>query len=344
MVAINLAPLNRTCKIENEDREYNIMNNSKLKNPDVIIVILSAPKNLNRRIAIRSTWLKLADNTQKHNSNIRIIKHYFVIGTLGLSNSQLAILKTEQIEYNDLLNLPIYDSYSNLTEKVIKSFSWLTDQLDVGLDFKFILKCDDDSFVRLDNFIRELSHLEIIYLKSYINDSYTIDHSSSYMTVNYQMNKFGPNISRGLYWGYFSGNARIKTKGKWKETEWILCDYYTPYALGGGYVLSKDLVIYLGRNADYLRYYNSEDISVGAWLSVVNNLVRIHDVRFDTQWIPRGCQNFFLISHNLSILKMEELYKNILHSGNLCKEEFLEYSHYLYNWSVPPSKCCSKIK
>lgn len=56
-----------------------------------------------------------------------------------------------------------------------------------------------------------------------------------------------------LYWGYFHGNAKIKTSGKWKESDWIVCDRYVPYALGGGYILSKSLITYMARNADQLK-------------------------------------------------------------------------------------------
>lgn len=254
MITINLAPLNKTCKIENQDKEYNIMKNSKLKGPDLIILILSAPNNLDKRDVVRNTWLKLVDNIKRTGRNIAIVRHYFVVGSLGLSNKELANLKTEQIKYNDVLNLPMYDGYNNLTEKVAKSFSWLNDQLDIGLNFKYILKCDDDSFVRIDNLVHELNHVEIIYIKSDIKDDSMInDNSSPYIRANFQKNKVDTNSSRGLYWGYFSGNAEVRSKGKWKETEWMLCDTYLPYALGGGYVLSKDLVVYIARNADYLR-------------------------------------------------------------------------------------------
>lgn len=90
------------------------------------------------------------------------------------------------------------------------------------------------------------------------------------------------------------------------------------------------------------RYYNSEDISLGAWLAPVNNIIRIHDTRFDTEWISRGCQNSYLVSHNLSTKRMHELYNTIMKTKNLCDKETLNRSHYLYNWSLPPSKCCSK--
>lgn len=90
------------------------------------------------------------------------------------------------------------------------------------------------------------------------------------------------------------------------------------------------------------RYYNSEDTSVGAWLASVSNIVRIHDIRFDTEWTTRGCQDYYLISHNLSTNKMVEMYDNIVKFGRLCNRETINRSHYLYDWGFPPSKCCNR--
>lgn len=79
-------------------------------------------------------------------------------------------------------------------------------------------------------------------------------------------------------------------KGKWKESEWILCDRYLPYQvlsftkwrskrvsvnhkllqLGGGYVLAHDLVEYLGRNSKLFKIYKNEDVAVGAWLAGID--------------------------------------------------------------------------
>jgi galactosylxylosylprotein 3-beta-galactosyltransferase len=50
------------------------------------------------------------------------------------------------------------------------------------------------------------------------------------------------NYEKSLYWGFFDGRAPVQKSGKWQETNYVLCDRYLPYALGGGYVLSHDLV------------------------------------------------------------------------------------------------------
>ena len=46
--------------------------------------------------------------------------------------------------------------------------------------------------------------------------------------------------------------------------------HYLPYALGGGYVLSEDVVRYVVRNEAWLTRYNNEDASLGVWLAPLN--------------------------------------------------------------------------
>lgn len=337
ILVTNLFPINKTCQLDASDREYNIMQNSKLKNPELIILIMSAPKNLERRNAIRETWLKLRNRTNK------IFKHYFVIGSFELTADQLLHLSSEQSVYSDMLILPMVDSYANLTLKVLNSFIWLNEQLDVGYNFKYVLKCDDDSFVRIDSLLHEIEHIELIYLKSNLTEANLLnDNNSPYLRANVQYNDKSALRNLHLYWGYFHGRGRVQTNGKWTESNWIMCDYYMPYALGGGYIISKDLVHYIAINRNYLRLYQSEDVSVGAWLSVVNNILRIHDSRFDTEWTSRGCQNYHLISHHLSIKLMRSIYNSIEKTGNLCSHESSKRAYYLYDWGAPPSKCCNK--
>lgn len=255
MFTVSLIPIDKTCRIENNDREYNIMKDSKLKSPELIILILSAPENFAKRNTIRETWLKLKNRAHHTDGDYLNFKHYFVIGGLGLTVDKTKIINSEQLKYNDILILPLYDSYSNLTQKVLKSFGWLQGQYEFGVDFKYILKCDDDSFVRIDNLIHEIAQIELIYLKNvrqYLE--FANANTSPYLRVNLQANEL--KAERGdlsLYWGYFNGNAKIRRSGKWGENSWINCDNYLPYALGGGYVLSKNLITFLAQNADYLR-------------------------------------------------------------------------------------------
>lgn len=184
------------------------------------------------------------------------IQYYFVIGSEGVSDSMILKLKNEQIKYNDIFLFSVRDSYESLTKKVLSALVWF----DKEFNFSYLLKCDDDSFVNVPLLVKELR-----------NKLRNIKH---------------------LYWGFFDGRANVKRVGKWKEKEWILCDKYLPYALGGGYVLSQSLVHYIARNEKMLSLYNSEDVSLGVWLSPLN-ITRKHDTRFDTEFIKRVFKQIF---------------------------------------------------
>lgn len=146
-----------------------------------------------------------------------LIKYYFVIGSKDLDDGLERRLLTEAGQYSDLLILPeVQEGYNLLTSKLLSSLIWV----DKNVAFDFLLKVDDDSFVDIRQLFREL------------------------------MRKAD---SKRLYWGYFHGHAQIKHTGKWKEMNWNLCDHYLPYARGGGYVLARQLVLFLAQNADLLK-------------------------------------------------------------------------------------------
>lgn len=228
----------------------------------------------------------------------------FVVGTNGLLPEDIQNLSLENARHHDLLLLPdLKDSYDNLTSKLVHMYSWL----DQHVDCKFVLKADDDTFARLDVIKEELQAKE----------------------------------PKKLYWGFFYGRGRVKSAGKWKESTWVLCDYYLPYAFGGGYVLSADLAHYVRINRDYLKFWQSEDVSLGAWLGPVD-VKRIHDPRFDTEFKSRGCNNKYIVTHKQSIEDMLEKHQTLIREGKLCKEEVKLRLSYIYDWNVPPSQCCQR--
>lgn len=85
--------------------------------------------------------------------------------------------------------------------------------------------------------------------------------------------------------------------------------------------------------------YKTEDVSVGSWLSPLN-VTRIHDPRFDTEYVSRGCSNTYLVTHKHSPGSMKSLHQNLMDTGKLCETEFQARLSYMYNWDALPSKCC----
>ncbi|XP_046853307.1 beta-1,3-galactosyltransferase 6-like [Xenia sp. Carnegie-2017] len=262
----------------------------------LFVLVLTGPKNFDRRNAMRSTWLNLTE--------LPSIGRKFVIGTADLSSDAEIKLNEEQSQHNDLVYLPnLKDDYSKLTLKLLYALTWMNE----NIEYSFLLKVDDDTFARLDIILQEL------------NTKY-----------------FG---LHNLYWGFHRGDARVKYAGRWAELKWKLCDRYLPYALGGGYILSMKLVQFIANTSSMLELYNSEDVSLGAWLSPLK-LTRVHDVRFDTEWKTRGCRNVHIISHKQSIQDMHQKFAQLKNNGKLCITETSIRPSYIYSWNGPPSQCC----
>ena len=104
--------------------------------------MISAPRNAERRRAIRETWL----NLEKHLRSEVI--HFFVVGRKGLHAETLESLEAESAENKDVLLLPnVEDSFDQLTTKVLATFL----QLHKSVDFSYLLKVGQSDFVlRLD--------------------------------------------------------------------------------------------------------------------------------------------------------------------------------------------------
>lgn len=328
----------------------------------VLALVLSSPKNFERRMMIRETWASLrpkqinnsdygnnvifipkmmklnnfleldtVDNQKnKHKKYLEWIPQYenapnikeqdiklkvlFAIGTMELDKSLAQQVKAESKIYNDLILIDnLLDSYQNLTLKLIESFKTMLISIP---NFKYVLKADDDTYVKLDLLTFDL------------------------LKYDQKLKSNPDNYASGLYWGYFNGRANIKKSGQWSEENYNSCDRYSPYALGGGYVISKNIVNFIATNGDELSMYKSEDISVGAWLSHFRKIYRRHDIRFDTAYMPRKCQKYHLALHKRTMKDMKEI-----HDGNLCYSEVsyneaIRPKEYWYDWSLSPLKCC----
>lgn len=113
------------------------------------------------------------------------VKRYFAIGTKDLPESVLNAVMREQKVFADLLLLPdLVDSYENLTQKLLQSLAFI----DEKEDFSYLLKCDDDTYVKLDILSQDL------------------------LDYDFQQRQRSTDVE--LYWGYFNGRAQIKPGGK----------------------------------------------------------------------------------------------------------------------------------
>lgn len=225
----------------------------------------------------------------------------------GVSEGMLSALNKEASVHKDMILLPdVSDEHQTLSYRTLRSFRYVT--RDKSRDFLYVLKCDDDSFVNLLAITKELSHR-------------TTD--------------------TAFFWGQFLGAGGIITEGPYAEFSWSVCDTYLPYALGGGYVLSMDLVRQVAKNAPFLKVYKNEDVSVGAWLAPYN-IDHVFDVRFNTGAVTKGCKRSYTLIHRVNTTQMYSYVDAVLEKGYICtnKNHWFVWHGYRYNWKVKPSKCC----
>uniref|UniRef100_A0A182J143 Hexosyltransferase n=1 Tax=Anopheles atroparvus TaxID=41427 RepID=A0A182J143_ANOAO len=336
----------------------------------LLLLIVTAPENFERRTTIRETYLNLRPRMinesyqeaiihiptynergqlqqesvetqrqllanyrawlEKPVRNIKVInfkiKPLFAIGLHGQPKNIRRAIYEEQRVFGDILELnELQDSYANLTAKVVQSMQ----KIDAKYDFRYLAKLDDDTYVKLDLLAEDLlSYYEKL-------------HREAGQQAR-KPSKSGAGTPIELYWGYFRGAATIQKHGAWQEHDYSLCDRYGPYALGGGYVLSKGLVSYIAQNGDRLNLYRSEDIAVGSWLAPFRNIHRRHDVRFDTAWKARACKNYHMLLHKRTAQHMKDLYAGELctHEENASAGSSPQPKEYFYDWTQPPSSCC----
>ncbi|XP_018429642.1 PREDICTED: UDP-GalNAc:beta-1,3-N-acetylgalactosaminyltransferase 2 isoform X2 [Nanorana parkeri] len=186
-------------------------------------------------------------------------------------------LREESVAHGDLVFVDVVDTYRNVPRKLLLFYRWLA----ASVDFDFLLKTDDDCFVDLDNVFRAL---EARRLK-------------------------GPNA----WWGNFRLNWGVDRTGKWQELEY-LSPAYPPFTCGSGYVISQDIARWLADNADRLKTYQGEDVSMGIWMSAVGP--RRYQ---DQNWLcEKTCERGMLSSPQYSPQELSELWQQKERCGRAC--------------------------
>ena len=270
----------------------------------LLLLIDSSPRATEQRNAIRETWLN------DHATQDTYV-YKFLIGTASLKSGDAQKLACENQQYGDLLLLPNINDPGRSqdwspSEKVLGAFKWALETI----DFAYIFKTNDATFVVLDPILKELESREMEPPDS------------------------------DLLWGFFAGAVQATKEGRLAEKDWFLCTHYLPFPQGGGYVISHGLVSMLGALGDDLQHYAHDDIALGVWLSPFNGIDKKHDVRFNTGYSSRGCNNAHVVISKETPHTMLQRYEFFQKTGLVCKEEFSSRLSYVYNWTASPNRCC----
>ena len=113
----------------------------------LLILVSSAPENVERRSFIRQTW---GPNTNKAVD----WKTYFLLGQ-SRDPTQSDLLKTEDSIYGDIIRADYYEHYWNQSLKIQMAFEWAARYC----NFSYLLKADDDVLVNTIDLVNVLQRL-----------------------------------------------------------------------------------------------------------------------------------------------------------------------------------------
>eukprot|EP00466_Bigelowiella_natans_P004463 jgi/Bigna1/79886/fgenesh1_pg.66_\ len=133
-----------------------ILSSSTSTSPILFIPIMTAPSNIARRNTQRRTWAS-PENLSRYKGSVKI---RYVIGTTDLDDGAKAKLKAENQEHGDLLLMDFKDHYLNLTVKTAHTLTHFVYKEKAP----FILKTDDDVYIRLGNVLRKLATVKTKFL------------------------------------------------------------------------------------------------------------------------------------------------------------------------------------
>ncbi|XP_026866397.2 UDP-GalNAc:beta-1,3-N-acetylgalactosaminyltransferase 2 isoform X2 [Electrophorus electricus] len=148
-------------------------------------------------------------------------------------------------------------------------------------DFSLLLKTDDDCYIDVDAVLMKIDHKSL--------------------------------TRSNLWWGNFRQNWAVDRTGKWQEVEYT-SPVYPAFACGSGYVVSRDLVAWLANNAEKLKAYQGEDVSMGIWMAAVGP----HRYQ-DVAWLcDKECYMDMLSSPQHTVEELHSLWDRKRACGDPC--------------------------
>ncbi|XP_068657105.1 hydroxyproline O-galactosyltransferase GALT2 [Aristolochia californica] len=242
----------------------------------LFIGILSATNHFAERMAVRKTWMQYRDFKSS-----KAVARFFV--ALNPRKEVNAALKKEADYFGDIVILPFMDRYDLVVLKTISICEYGVRNVSAA----YVMKCDDDTFVRVDTVLKEIE---------------------------------GISSKKSLYMGNLNLLHRPLRSGKWAVTyeEWPE-EVYPPYANGPGYIISSDISKYVvAQHANMsLRLFKMEDVSMGMWVEEFNAST---PVQYSHNWkfCQYGCMEDYYTAHYQSPRQMICLWDKLSRGGAHC--------------------------
>ncbi|GMN45782.1 hypothetical protein TIFTF001_014964 [Ficus carica] len=229
---------------------------------EMFIGILSAGNHFAERMAVRKSWMQ-----HRLIKSSNVVARFFV--ALNARKEVNAELKKEAEFFGDIVIVPYMDNYDLVVLKTVA----ICEHGVRSLSAKYIMKCDDDTFVRVDAVLQEAKKVP---------------------------------QGKSMYVGNINYYHKPLRSGKWAVTyeEWPEEDY-PPYANGPGYIMSSDIAHFIvsefGRHK--LRLFKMEDVSMGMWVERFNSTKPVEYVH-SFKFCQFGCIEDYHTAHYQSPRQM----------------------------------------
>ncbi|CAJ1455381.1 unnamed protein product [Effrenium voratum] len=113
----------------------------------VFVGIYSARRNFEKRQAVRDTWGRVLSSWN--------FRYRFFLGEASSgASSEERRMRREMEEHNDLVFLPVTEGYRMNSRKGLLFLEWIAQRAEA----EFLLKTDDDVYLRLEPVFRQLQH------------------------------------------------------------------------------------------------------------------------------------------------------------------------------------------
>ncbi|XP_006023535.1 beta-1,3-galactosyltransferase 2-like [Alligator sinensis] len=198
--------------------------------PFLVMLVVSEPRDVTRRHAIRCTW---GNESAVPGVSIRRL---FLLGKPSPWSAPLRqALAQESMAHGDLLQQDFLDTYNNLTLKTLMGLEWVARYCPSA---HYVFKADSDVFINVGYLVHRVLRPQC---------------------------PPRPNFATGYIYRN-TGPIRWQNSKWYVPPELYPNTTYPPYCGGPGYVLSGDLAVKVFAVAQTLQTVNMEDVFVGLCL------------------------------------------------------------------------------
>ncbi|KDP41206.1 hypothetical protein JCGZ_15613 [Jatropha curcas] len=253
---------------------------SPKKPPHLFVGVFSTANNFKRRMAVRRTWMQYA---AVRSGTVAV--RFFV----GLHKNQLVNeeLWNEAQTYGDIQLMPFVDYYNLITWKTLAICIFGTEVASA----KYVMKTDDDAFVRIDEVLASLKRIK---------------------------------VSNGLLYGLINSDSQPHRNpdSKWYISleEWHE-EKYPPWAHGPGYVVSRDIAneVYRRHLEGRLKIFKLEDVAMGIWIAEMKKQGLKVTYATEEKIYNEGCKDGYIVAHYQSPREMLCLWQKLQEGkGAIC--------------------------